>query len=233
MSIRALLTAAAGALAFPAGAAADIYTSEDRYPIVPGTPELRVDAPGVLITDSIPSGPRNATVLDPPDHGSLTLQPDGGFTYRPQPGWHGLDPWTYRISNGSETADGAVLMIVNRDPVAVPDAVTVRPGVTTFVKAPGVLANDTDGDGDPLTAERQVNPEHGAVEVYADGSFRYTPNPGWVGLDAFSYHISDGIWLSNSVYVTVTVGEAPPGTPSPPGPEDVLPGAVTIPPGGR
>ena len=41
--------------------------------------------------------------------------------------------------------------------------------------APGVLANDTDPDGDPLTAVLVTGPSHGTLTLNANGSFTYTP----------------------------------------------------------
>jgi hypothetical protein len=42
----------------------------------------------------------------------------------------------------------------------------------------GVLANDTDPDGDPLTAEAITQPANGVLSLSPNGSFFYTPNAG-------------------------------------------------------
>ena len=75
-----------------------------------------------------------------------------------------------------------------------PDAYTVNQGTTLSVPAPGVLADDYDDLGYPLTVQTAPvsGPTNGGLVLNADGSFVYTPNPGFVGTDAFTYRVSDG-----------------------------------------
>ena len=60
------------------------------------------------------------------------------------------------------------------------------------VPAPGVLGNDTDVEGDPLTAIKVSDPLHGTLTLNADGSFTYTPNGNFNGNDSFTYKANDG-----------------------------------------
>ena len=55
----------------------------------------------------------------------------------------------------------------------------------------GVLANDMDIDGDPLTATVHSQPANGSVALAPDGSFTYTPDAGFVGTDSFIYEAQD------------------------------------------
>jgi RHS repeat-associated protein len=59
--------------------------------------------------------------------------------------------------------------------------------------APGLLGNDADPDGDPLhiITAPVVNPQHGSVNLYGDGSFYYTPNATYAGTDSFTYQVCD------------------------------------------
>jgi RHS repeat-associated protein len=78
-------------------------------------------------------------------------------------------------------------------PVAAPDGYTVgRDGALTVTAAAGVLANDADPQGDPLTATLVQGAAHGTLALAADGSFTYTPDPGFLGIDRFLYRASDG-----------------------------------------
>ena len=56
----------------------------------------------------------------------------------------------------------------------------------------GILANDLDFDGDPLTAALDADVANGALTLNADGSFTYTPDAGFEGQDSFSYIANDG-----------------------------------------
>lgn len=55
----------------------------------------------------------------------------------------------------------------------------------------GILANDTDPDGDALSAILMAYPENGVVELSADGSFHYTPDTDFSGTDSFEYRATD------------------------------------------
>jgi uncharacterized delta-60 repeat protein len=86
------------------------------------------------------------------------------------------------------------------------------PGLVHFA-APGVLWNQADRDGDPLTAYLGEAPQHGRVHVFPDGSFNYVPNPGFTGADGFGFYASDGYLRSGLTGVAIHVV---PGTPQHP-----------------
>ena len=71
--------------------------------------------------------------------------------------------------------------------------------------APGVLGNDTDPDGNPLSPLLVSGPSHGALTPDADGSFTYSPAANFNGSDSFTYRASDGSLASNPATVTITV----------------------------
>ena len=60
------------------------------------------------------------------------------------------------------------------------------------VTGTGVLGNDTDVDADPLTALLVSGPNHGTLSFQSDGSFTYTPQSGYRGIDTFTYLVNDG-----------------------------------------
>jgi VCBS repeat-containing protein len=90
-------------------------------------------------------------------------------------------------------------------PVAVDDGYSIDEDNTLDVAAPGVLDNDTDADGDPLTAELVSGPSKGTLALNADGSFTYTPNANFNGEDSFTYVANDGLEDSNTATVTITI----------------------------
>jgi len=71
-----------------------------------------------------------------------------------------------------------------------------------------VKANDTDIETPTsgLTINSVSSPSHGTAAVNADGTITYTPASLFIGIDTFTYTISDGSAISNTATVTVTVG---------------------------
>ncbi|WP_345528097.1 LamG-like jellyroll fold domain-containing protein [Nocardioides endophyticus] len=95
-------------------------------------------------------------------------------------------------------------------PVALGNRYNAEQDTALEVAAPGVLGNDTDADTDAedLTAVGATQPDNGDVALDADGSFTYTPDAGFTGVDTFTYRASDG--ENESAPATVTVVVAPP-----------------------
>ncbi len=90
-------------------------------------------------------------------------------------------------------------------PVAANDTYAVNEDTVLTVAAPGVLGNDTDPQGKPLTAVKVSDPAHGIVVLSANGSFTYTPTANYSGPDAFTYEANDGTLNSTPATVTITV----------------------------
>src|SRR5688500_6606705 len=90
-------------------------------------------------------------------------------------------------------------------PVAADDAYEAQADPTLTVGAGGILANDSDADGDALTANIVDAPTNGLVTLNADGSFSYVPLAGFSGTDTFTYQATDGADASNMATVTINV----------------------------
>jgi len=90
-------------------------------------------------------------------------------------------------------------------PTAVNDTYSVAAGGTLIVAAPGVLGNDS-GTG-PLTAALVIGsgPANGTLTLNANGSFTYTPNAGFSGIDSFQYTANNGGGASAAATVTINV----------------------------
>ena len=126
------------------------------------------------------------------------------------------DGTTAKISFKASDAAGSVTYnltakLVNRDnaPVATDDNYTVDEDseltITSILK--GLLANDFDDDGDGFEITAYTQPENGEVVVNkTTGTFTYTPNADFHGVDTFTYTITDEITeLSSEGKVTITV----------------------------
>lgn len=95
---------------------------------------------------------------------------------------------------------------INVAPTAVADAYTVAEDGALSIAAPGVLANDTDPEGQPITAALDAGPAHAlSFHLHSDGSFTYTPAANFAGTDTFTYTVSDGTNASPPATVTITV----------------------------
>jgi hypothetical protein len=123
---------------------------------------------------------------------------------------HGLDGSGVQIPGIApfEMARAAVLSTPIA-PVAANDDYAATATVALTVAAPGVLANDTDANGDQLTARLVSGPADpdAVLSLNADGSFTFeygvsVANP--VTLN-FTYVANDGISDSNVATVTITV----------------------------
>ena len=104
----------------------------------------------------VDGNPLTAVVVTAPANGTLTLNADGSFTYTPNANFNGTDSFTYKANDGTADSNTATVTItvdaVNDAPVAVNDSYSTTEDTPLTVAAPGVLGNDTDVDGNPLTA---------------------------------------------------------------------------------
>src|SRR5204862_87669 len=142
---------------------APVAANDDGY-TTPEDTQLTVIAPGVLANDSDVDGDTlSAVLVSGPSHGTLTLNSDGSLVYMPALNFNGIDSFTYKASDGQAQSGIATATItvtpINDAPVAANDDNYSTPEDTQLtVSAPGVLANDSDVDGDALSAVLVSNP---------------------------------------------------------------------------
>ena len=165
------------------------------------------DVDGDMLEASLDTGPAN---------GTLSLNADGSFVYTPADGFVGGDQFTYVASDG-ELATSAVTVNItvsedggsngdNDAPIATNDTYNVLIDGNLAVTAEnGLLDNDSDPNGDPLTVSLVTGPNSGTLVLEDDGSFTYSPDAGFLGIDGFSYLASDGELVSDVVTVTINV----------------------------
>jgi hypothetical protein len=97
-------------------------------------------------------------------------------------------------------------------PVSGDDSFATRANTALTVNAPGVLANDSDADGDALSVTLTRSPGNGQVALRPDGSFTYTPRVGFSGVDRFDYQAGDGTGSGNVATVSIFVSAPIPST---------------------
>ena len=184
------------------------YSTNEDVPLV-------VAAPGVLANDTDPdANPLTAVVVAGPGHGSVTLNPNGGFTYTPAANYNGPDSFTYRANDASANSNVATVSLtvnaVNDAPAAAGDAFNANEDTTLSVSAPGVLANDADTvEGSAVTATLVAGPAHGTLTLNSNGSFIYVPAANYNGSDSFTYRASDGDAVSAIATAVITIAPIP------------------------
>ena len=105
------------------------------------------------------------------------------------------------------TAADGKLTVVNQNtaPLASGDTYPMQQDGQLTIAAPGPLGNDTDAEGDALTAVLVSEPQHGELTLNADGSFTYKPEAGFSGSDSFIYKANDGELDSGEATVTFNI----------------------------
>jgi gliding motility-associated-like protein len=134
-------------------------------------------------------------ILQPTLFGTLSLTSTFGLvTYNPYPGYHGFDMFVYEICDTLGNCDSAVVLItvleaINHPPVAIDDHSATEFYLPVTIR---ILYNDYDPDGDSISLVSILSPpENGQLETNEDQTVTYTPNPGFMGVDVFSYLIRD------------------------------------------
>jgi Bacterial Ig domain len=112
---------------------------------------------------------------------------------------------TDSYDNTSEFAKDVAVVASSSAAIAFNDTYNTDENSTLTVPAPGVLDNDIDLNGNPLTAVQVTSTAQGSLSLQADGSFTYTPDANFLGTDSFTYYATDGTYQSNIATVTINV----------------------------
>lgn len=180
--------------------------AEDSGPNVVNVLTNDTDANGDTLT---------ITAITQGAHG-FVLNNGTSVSYTPDPSYFGSDSFTYTIDDSHSHTDTATVNVtvlnVNDPPVVAGEAYVIDQDTSLNVAAPGLLANDSDIDGDALQAVSYSGgaTAHGMLAGNANGSFTYTPNAGYAGTDSFTYRVTDGSATSAPVTVNLTIRDTQP-----------------------
>src|ERR1700730_7721255 len=197
-----------------AGAFATAVANPDTYSLVAGT-TLNISDPakGEIANDIGVYGV--AVSPGPVRHvgRTLTLNLDVTFTYVPGPGVTS-DTFAY-MANGNPALTATVTLgactgtCLGGAAVANPKAYTSSIASRLQIGAPGVLANDTDPAGHPLTAVSTGSVIGGTVTLNPDGSFTVVPTTPPTGIATaivtFQYNAVNSQKTASAAPATVTV----------------------------
>jgi hypothetical protein len=169
--------------------------------VLTGADSILVAAPGVLTGAVDPDGDSvTAVLLQAPEHGILTIQPDGSYIYRPDADYAGLDRFQFAATDGQLTGDPAWVSITVVAPVPVNNTTTTIGSSSTpnsEVDPSSATSNspNTQTDAATPTGEGSVAPQAGlpvpapsdATDLEDDDRIPGLPLPGTgSGLSAFS-----------------------------------------------
>ncbi|QAA32623.1 hypothetical protein C1I91_13800 [Clostridium manihotivorum] len=140
-----------------------------------------------------------------PSHGSVVVNPDGSYVYTPDTDYVGYDTFTIKVSDDhGGTAISTINIRINSIPT-----LTNYDEKADFNKAVSDKLIGVDKDGDSLTYSKISDPSHGLVVVNEDGTWTYTPNRDFSGVDSFTVKINDGHGGTAISTISVTVNTPP------------------------
>jgi hypothetical protein len=155
------------------------------------------------------------TAITLPSGATLTVGGNGNFTYVPNPSFAGNDGFTFTVGDGTfsilATAAVHVAPVVNdwSTSIIAGQALSVDNynGLLTQTCYFDFPLSITAVDGSPVNISTPtILPSGATLIVNGDGSFSYTPAPGFAGTDTFTFTASDG---PNCTTATATIYVAP------------------------
>ncbi|HUQ02032.1 MAG TPA: Ig-like domain-containing protein [Kofleriaceae bacterium] len=199
-------TASDGVLTSPVASVHVEVTADNDRPVADGqsvtTPEDIARAI-VLVGHDPENAQLTYTIVDAPAHGTLSSGTGATRTYTPAANFHGVDAFTFTVSDGFITSAPATVSIGVDSVPDVPVAAAQTVAATEDTNRTIMLAG-TDGDGDDLTYAVTSGPAHGTI-ASSGTTVTYTPAANYNGVDAITFTVSDLDHTSQAATVAITV----------------------------
>ncbi len=167
-------------------------------------------------TDDNGTDPASVVIVQPPLHGTATVDPlTGTITYVPEANYFdetAPDELFYTVQDTKGARSNAASLAITVTPVNDAPAVADDEDSThiaTVLAGSSVLANDTDIEGDNISASLISGPNNGTLTFREDGTYTYTANATFVGTEAFTYQACDDGNPSACATATVTITVLP------------------------
>jgi gliding motility-associated-like protein len=185
-------------------------------PDIVNVPMNKVSNIDYVINDNLLSNSHSYSMIlfSLPKHGNATISSSNVLAYKPDSNYIGYDTLVYRIC---DTVNAAVsnpfvcdtaIVIIKVSPIVNNDRVLVKCDDSLDFNP---LLNDVYGNGlYPISVVTFVQPKHGTV-IWINNTVRYVANPGFSGLDTFSYWLCANVNFCTEgiVYVTVSCLKPP------------------------
>lgn len=173
----------------------DYFGYEDE--ILTGTLANDVDVDGDILTYSL---------ITPGQGGNITVSANGDFTFTPNQNFSGFSITTYQVCDPNNACSESTLTLeiieINDDPIINQDFYL---GNEDESVAGNVFTNDIEPDGEIIYYFTTTLPEHGVIQFNANGTFVYTPDSNWSGLDTIEFYGCDpcAVCLSSSLIIEI------------------------------
>ena len=183
----------------------DMYATNMQVTLIVATTEF-----GLIGNDTYPAGAMVSVAVTEgdgpsPTEGTLTLNPDGTFSFVPAPGFAGTVTFGYTLTNHTSSAasNAQVTIVVNGPPIADDDEVfTNEDTLVSF----DPRTNDSDPNGGDIIITRIVIEPSFGIATQDGTSITYTPNADHPGADSLVYEVCDATNLCATATVSITVG---------------------------
>ncbi|MEA3424918.1 MAG: Ig-like domain-containing protein [Bacteroidota bacterium] len=140
----------------------------------------------------------SVTIITDPLNGTVSVNADGTINYTPKPGFSGTDSLRYRVCDNGTPANCATAWVYYTVPVD-PDPITIATddyaSTTVGTEIKGSLINNDKNTGKAaltVTAIGTVPASKGVLVINTDGTYTFTPAPGFTGPIEVAYTVCGG-----------------------------------------
>ncbi len=156
------------------------------------------------------------TIITEPENGALSSR-EPNLTYTPHKDYVGTDSFTFMVSDGRIESNSAEVSInvtaVNDPPSANQQTVSL-----TVDKSLPITITGSDKDSKNITFSVKTETKNGSLSKVpgfeTNGKIVYTPNPGFTGIDSFTFVTNDGDSYSKPASVQINITENSPPVPN-------------------
>ena len=178
------------------------------------TPSVQEDVPltGSVLPNSFDIdgnlNPNSFILTDNPKNGTMTMSPNGTYTYTPKPNFNGVDSVHYQVCDFSGLCTQATIIFTVNPVNDAPTLSNATPSVnedSSYNGYVGTNAKDVDGNLNPNSFVLIDNPANGTIQMSPNGTYIYTPRPNFNGIDSVHYQVCDSSGACATATIIITV----------------------------
>lgn len=147
-------------------------------------------------------------VIDAPANGTITMNPSGAYTYKPKANFNGTDSVHFKVCDLTGLCDTATLIISVTSVNDAPILTNATPSVLEdklLTSSVSANASDVDNNLNNNTFAILNSPLHGTIVMNSNGTYTYTPNANFNGVDSVQYQVCDFSSACSSAMIIITI----------------------------